>query len=101
MEKKPNICISRDVLLSVCCWRMVTLPVGQEMMMEIMDKYVQAGEALAEKENDVRQLAKQVSSSSELSCYYTVLSLHFLAQSHGTAWSFSRVRDGCFGLYRR
>lgn len=32
----------------------------QAMMMQIMDKYVQAGEALAEKENDVRQLAKQV-----------------------------------------
>lgn len=30
------------------------------MMMEIMDKYVQAGEALAEKENDVRNLSKQV-----------------------------------------
>ena len=30
------------------------------MMMEIMDKYVQAGEALAEKENDVRHLTKQV-----------------------------------------
>ena len=29
-------------------------------MMEIMDKYVQAGEALAEKENDVRHLTKQV-----------------------------------------
>lgn len=28
--------------------------------MEIMDKYVQAGEALAEKENDVRHLTKQV-----------------------------------------
>lgn len=28
--------------------------------MEIMDKYVQAGEALAEKENDVRLLTKQV-----------------------------------------
>lgn len=28
--------------------------------MEIMDKYIQAGEALAEKENDVRQLTKQV-----------------------------------------
>lgn len=31
--------------------------------MEIMDKYVEAGEALAEKENDVRQLTKQVSPS--------------------------------------
>lgn len=28
--------------------------------MEIMDKYVLAGEALAEKENDVRQLQKEV-----------------------------------------
>lgn len=32
----------------------------QDMIMEIMDKYVQAGEALADKENDVRQLSKQV-----------------------------------------
>lgn len=28
--------------------------------MEIMDKYVHAGEALAERENDVRHLSKQV-----------------------------------------
>lgn len=32
----------------------------QEVIMEIMDKYVLAGEALAEKENDVRQLRKEV-----------------------------------------
>lgn len=32
----------------------------RQMMVEIMDKYVQAGEALADKENDVRQLMKQV-----------------------------------------
>ncbi|CAM9986890.1 unnamed protein product [Scytosiphon promiscuus] len=32
----------------------------QEVMMEIMDKYVLAGEALAEKENDVRQLRKEM-----------------------------------------
>lgn len=36
------------------------------MMVEIMDKYVQAGEALAEKENDVRQLMKQVRSTDHL-----------------------------------
>lgn len=30
------------------------------MMMEIMDKYVLAGEALAEKENEAKQLKKQV-----------------------------------------
>lgn len=38
----------------------VCFDVLQEMMMEIMDKYVQAGEALAEKENDLRHLNKQV-----------------------------------------
>ncbi|CAM9141858.1 unnamed protein product [Ectocarpus sp. 6 AP-2014] len=32
----------------------------EDMMMEIMDKYVHAGEALAERENDVRHLSKQV-----------------------------------------
>lgn len=32
----------------------------QEMMMQIMDKYVQAGEALAWKENEVLDLTKQV-----------------------------------------
>lgn len=36
----------------------------QEMMMQIMDKYVQAGEALAWKENEVLDLTKQVSYSS-------------------------------------
>lgn len=34
--------------------------------MEIMDKYVQAGEALAEKENDVRLLSKQVGTRTHL-----------------------------------
>lgn len=34
----------------------------QDMLMEIMDKYVQTGEALAEKENEVVQLTKQVCS---------------------------------------
>ena len=41
------------VLCAVCA---MCCDVLQEMMMEIMDKYVQAGEALAEKENDVRHL---------------------------------------------
>ncbi|CAM9145585.1 unnamed protein product [Hapterophycus canaliculatus] len=37
----------------------------QEVMMEIMDKYVLAGEALAEKENDVRHLRKEVEAAKE------------------------------------
>lgn len=40
-------------------------------MMEIMDKYIEAGEALAEKENDARQLKKQVQMQDQL--YHSVI----------------------------
>lgn len=43
-----------SLLVYVVCLR------DQEMMMQIMDKYVQAGEALAWKENEVLDLTKQV-----------------------------------------
>ena len=44
----------RDITITMC------YRPEKDMVMEIMDKYVQAGEALAEKENDARQLMKQV-----------------------------------------
>lgn len=53
-----DIAVQTQTHVSVCDRK--TKSMFQEMMMQIMDKYVQAGEALAEKENDVRQLTKQV-----------------------------------------
>lgn len=71
--------IGHDVLCCAVC-RVpcaACYDVLQEMMMEIMDKYVQAGEALAEKENDVRHLTKQVQVQCQNSVFTLIINRYF------------------------
>lgn len=54
----------------------------QEMMMQIMDKYVHAGEALAWKENEVLDLTKQVWKTFNSVCMGTKVRRDIIFSSH-------------------